>query len=113
LNRTSAYLATLNGVICVLFLINLFFFAQARSLRNDLLQGILIGGGLAFVTAQIYARLKATKVNGWITMFGLGQPNNSVLLLERVLVEDDNDVATAYEHSKQFRLTTFSSGQTG
>jgi hypothetical protein len=48
--------------------------------RNDVVQGILIGGGLAFVTAQIYARIKAVKVNGWITMFGLGLPGNGMLL---------------------------------
>jgi hypothetical protein len=44
------------------------------------LQGFLIGWGLAFVTAQIFARVKATKVNGWITMFGLGEPGNGMLL---------------------------------
>ena len=45
-----------------------------------MVQGILIGFGLAFVTAQIYARIKATKVNGWITIFGLGEPGNGMLL---------------------------------
>ena len=49
-------------------------------MRNDVVQGVLIGFGLAFVTAQIYARIKATKVNGWITMFGLGEPGNGMLL---------------------------------
>jgi hypothetical protein len=44
------------------------------------LQGFLIGFGLAFVTAQIYARIKATRVNGWLTMFGLGQPGNGMFL---------------------------------
>jgi hypothetical protein len=48
--------------------------------RNDVIQGFLIGFGLAFVSAQIYARIKATKVNGWITMFGLGEPGNGMLL---------------------------------
>jgi hypothetical protein len=43
-------------------------------------QGILIGFALAFITAQIYARIKATKINGWITMFGLGEPGNGMLL---------------------------------
>jgi len=43
-------------------------------------QGILIGFGLAFVAAQIYARIKVVKVNGWITMFGLGEPGNGMLL---------------------------------
>jgi hypothetical protein len=47
---------------------------------KDVGQGILIGFGLAFVTAQTYARIKATRVNGWITMFGCGVPGNSMLL---------------------------------
>jgi len=80
MSRTSTYLATLVGVICVFFIIYLFFFSHSRTVRNDVVQGILIGGGLAFVTAQIYARIKATKVNGWITMFGLGEPGNGMLL---------------------------------
>jgi hypothetical protein len=80
MSKISTYLATLNGVICVYFFIRLFFFAQTRTIRNDVVQGILIGGALAFVTAQIFARIKATKVNGWITMFGLGEPGNGMLL---------------------------------
>ena len=81
-NRTSTYLAVLIGVICVFFIIHLSFsfFANTRTVRNDVVQGILIGFGLAFVTAQIYARIKATKVNGWITMFGFGEPGNGMLL---------------------------------
>jgi hypothetical protein len=43
-------------------------------------QGILIGFALACVISQIYARIKATRVNGWITMFGLGEPGNGMLL---------------------------------
>jgi hypothetical protein len=80
LNKTPTYLATLVGLICVLFLINLFFFAHSRIVRNDMVQGFLIGWGLAFVSAQIYAQIKAKKVNGWITMFGLGEPGNGMLM---------------------------------
>jgi hypothetical protein len=80
MNKTSTYLATLVGAICVYFLVRLFVFPQIRTVRNDVIQGVLIGFGLAFVTAQIYARVKATKVNGWITMFGLGEPGNGMLL---------------------------------
>lgn len=47
---------------------------------SDVLQGILIGFGLAFVTAQMYARIKATKINGWVAMFGLGMRGNGMLL---------------------------------
>jgi hypothetical protein len=78
-NRTSTILTALNGVIIGFFFIRLFFFPQTRTVRNDVVQGILIGGGLAFVTAQIYARIKATKVNGWITIFGSGVPGNGML----------------------------------
>ena len=82
MNRTTSYLAILVGVICIYFIIRLFFFIdlRPRTLSSDLIQGALIGFGLAFVSAQISARIKATKVNGWITMFGLGEPGNGMLL---------------------------------
>jgi hypothetical protein len=70
----------LNGLVCVSFLIRTFFFGHARTVRNDVVQGILIGVGLAFVTTQAYARIRATKVNGWITMFGCGKPGNGMFL---------------------------------
>jgi hypothetical protein len=79
MSRISTYLAILVGAICVFFIIYTFFFGHERTVRSDVVQGILIGGGLAFVTAQIYANIKATKVNGWITMFGLGVPGNNML----------------------------------
>jgi len=80
MSRTYTFLAALVGAICVYFIIRLVFFAhQSRTVQNDVVQGILIGFGLAFVTAQIYARIKATKVNGWITIFGLGVPGNGML----------------------------------
>jgi len=83
-NKTSTYLMILNIVICGYFFISSFvfghFFTASRTLRSDVVQGILIGFALAFVAAQIYARIKAIKVNGWITMFGLGEPGNGMLL---------------------------------
>jgi len=84
MNRTSTYLTALVGAVCAYYLITSFvigrFFSTSRNVRTDVLQGFLIGFGLAFVTAQIYARIKATWVNGWITMFGLGVPGNGMLL---------------------------------
>ena len=80
MSRTSTYLATLVGAICVYFIVRLIFFPQPRTVSSDLIQGALIGFGLAFVSAQIYARIKAKKVNGWITMFGLGEPRNGMFL---------------------------------
>ena len=38
----------------------------------------------------------------------ISSPNNSVLLIGRVLVENDSDVATAYDLSKQIQLTALS-----
>lgn len=81
MSRTYTYLATLIGVVCVYFIIRLLFFTNlsSRTVQSDVIQGILIGFGLAFVSAHMFARIKATKVNGWITMFGLGVPGNGML----------------------------------
>jgi hypothetical protein len=43
----------------------------------------------------------------------ISSPNNSVLLLGRVLVYSDSDLATAYELSKQIQLTPLSQTQAG
>jgi hypothetical protein len=50
-----------------------------RSIVTDVWQGIVVGGVLGFITAQILARVWAVKVNGWITMFGCGLPGNGML----------------------------------
>jgi hypothetical protein len=80
MSRTYTYLAILVGAVCVYFLIHTALFPQNMILRNAIIQGALIGFGLAFVSAQIYARIKAKKVNGWITMYGLGEPGNGMFL---------------------------------
>jgi hypothetical protein len=47
----------------------------------DVMQGILIGAGLAFVTVLIILpKIYVTKVNGWTTMYGCGEPGNGILL---------------------------------
>jgi hypothetical protein len=79
MSRTYSYLAAVDAVICTYFIIRLIFFPQPRTLQSDLVQGVLIGVGLAFVSAQVYARIKATKINGWTTMFGCGAPGNGML----------------------------------
>jgi hypothetical protein len=43
----------------------------------------------------------------------IASPNNSVLLLGRVLVESNNDLSTAYDLSKQIQLTPLSHWQPG
>jgi len=44
-------------------------------------------------------------------MTQITSPNNSVLVFGRVLVENDSDVATAYDLSRQIQLTPLSSWQ--
>jgi hypothetical protein len=51
-----------------------------RTITADIVQGIIIGGVLAFITFQILARAYVTKVNGWTTMYGCGEPSNGTLL---------------------------------
>ncbi len=80
MSKTTTYLASLVGLVCVFFMVRLAFFPRPRTVSSDLIQGALIGFGLAFVSAQIYARIKAKKVNGWITMYGLGEPGNGMFL---------------------------------
>lgn len=82
MSKTYTYLIALVGVVCAYFIIRLLFFADlsTRTVQSDVIQGILIGFGLAFVSANAYARIKATKINGWITMFGLGVPGNGMFL---------------------------------
>ena len=78
-NRTSTRLAVLVGAVCVFFFVRLFVFDRARTVSSDVVQGVLIGAGLAFVTAQILARIKATKINGWTTIVGCGVPGTGML----------------------------------
>ncbi len=80
MSRTYTYWATLVGAVCVYFLVHTALFPQNMILRNAIIQGALIGFGLAFVSAYVYARIKAKKVNGWITMYGLGEPGNGMFL---------------------------------
>jgi hypothetical protein len=46
-------------------------------------------------------------------MAQISSPNNSVLILGRVFVENDSDLATAYDLSKQIHLTPLSQWQPG
>lgn len=51
-----------------------------RTIALDVVQGILIGAGLAFVTLLlILPKFYVTKVNGWTTVFGCGEPGAGIL----------------------------------
>jgi len=51
-----------------------------RSIVSDVVQGIIIGGGLAFITIFIFPKAYVKKVNGWTTLYGCGEPGNGILL---------------------------------
>jgi hypothetical protein len=82
MSRFYSYLLTLVGLVCAVFVVRLFFFADltSRTVPSDVLQGVLIGFGLALVTAALYGRARRSKVDGWVTMFGCGVPGNGMFL---------------------------------
>src|SRR5262249_60200967 len=71
-------------IVAVLFLgaLRIFFhLAPTRSVTTDFVQGILVGAALSFITVLlILPNFYVTKVNGWTTMFGCGEPSSGVLL---------------------------------
>ena len=77
-NRTYTFLTALIGVVCGIVIVRSFLFADSMTVRNDLVQGFFVGAGLGVVAVEILARIKATKVNGWITIFGCGVPGNDI-----------------------------------
>lgn len=80
-DRTYGWFTALIGVICGYVVIrHVFFLADSMTLRNDVVQGVFVGFGLAVVTIEVVARMKATRVNGWITIFGCGLPGNGMLM---------------------------------
>lgn len=76
--RWSALLASLVGAVCVYAIFRLVT-GPDRPVRTDVVQGALVGVGLAVVTVEVLSRVKAIKVNGWITMPGCGVPGNGFL----------------------------------
>ncbi len=50
-----------------------------RTIVSDVVQGIIIGGVLAFITAQIIMNAHVTTVNNWTTIFGCGELGNGML----------------------------------
>ncbi|HLG74582.1 MAG TPA: DUF1214 domain-containing protein [Chloroflexota bacterium] len=80
-DKTYGLFTALVGVVCGYAVIrHVFFLADSMPLRNDLVQGVFVGFGLAIVTIEAVARIKATKVNGWVTIFGCGVPGNGILM---------------------------------
>src|SRR5579862_4152060 len=55
-------------------------FLWQRNPVSDVVQGIIGGGVLAFITFQILTHAYVTKVDGWTTMYGCGEPGNGILV---------------------------------
>lgn len=52
-DRTYGFLTAIVGVICSYVVIrHVFFLADSMTVRNDLVQGVLVGFGLAVVTVK-------------------------------------------------------------
>jgi hypothetical protein len=54
-------------------------YTSTRTITTDVIQGILAGIGLAFITLLIIGQAYITMVNGWTTMYGCGEPGNGIL----------------------------------
>jgi len=68
------------GVVCGWVVVRRSLSPESLTLRNALVQGFFVGFGLAVVTIEIVARAKATRINGWTTIFGCGEPGNGMFL---------------------------------
>ena len=77
-NRTYTFLIALIGVVCGYVIIRSVLFADALTVRNDLVQGFFVGAGLGVVAVEILARTKAMRINGWVTLLGCGLPGNGI-----------------------------------
>lgn len=51
-----------------------------RNVVSDVVQGIIVGGVLAFFAFKIIAHRYVTTVNGWTTMPACGEPGNGILV---------------------------------
>jgi len=79
--RYTTLTDTLEEVFTIMFkrtIIRILMFN--RTIFTDVVQGIIIGGVLAYITLQILAHAYVTKVNGWTTIYGCGEPSNGILL---------------------------------
>jgi len=84
MNRSVLLYTIVPLIVAVLFfgaLRIVFHIAATRSVTTDVVQGILVGAALAFISGLlILPKFYVTKVNGWTTMFGCGEPGSGLLL---------------------------------
>lgn len=68
------------GLLCGYAVIKSILHFDSLTLSHALVQGFFAGFGFAVVTVEILAKLKSTKVNGWVTAFGCGKPGNNMFI---------------------------------
>ena len=66
-------MAILVGAVCAYAAVRLLI-GPPRPVLTDVVQGAVAGVGLAIVTVEVLARVKAINVNGWVRMLGCGAP---------------------------------------
>ncbi len=79
-DKTYSYLMTLIGVVCGYVIVRRLFFTDTFTLRNALVQGVLVGYGMALFTIEMIAKKKAVRINGWTTVYGCGLPGNNIFI---------------------------------
>jgi hypothetical protein len=84
MNRSVLLYTIVPVIVAMLFFgaLRVFFhITHTRSVTTDVVQGVLVGAALAFITVLlILPNFYVTKVNGWTTMFGCGEPGSGLLL---------------------------------
>ena len=84
MNRSLLLYIAVPIIVAVLVLgaLRVFFhITHTRSVATDVVQGILVGAALTFITVLlILPNFYVTKANGWTTMFGCGEPGSGLLL---------------------------------
>jgi hypothetical protein len=78
--KAYKYLIIVGGAVCAFVFIRVLFFVHVRPVRSDVIQGAVIGFGIALATARITAQLKTSKSNAWTTIYKLNQPGNGMLM---------------------------------
>jgi hypothetical protein len=82
MNRTVLIYIIGPVVVAVLFfgVLRIFNIAPTRTVTTDVVQGILAGAALSFITVLlVLPNFYVTKINGWTTMYGCGEPGNGIL----------------------------------
>jgi hypothetical protein len=84
MNRSVLLYTIVPVIVAMLFFgaLRVFFhITHTRSVTTDVVQGVLVGAALAFITVLlVLPKFYITKINGWTTMFGCGDPGSGLLL---------------------------------